>query len=296
MSLEGDIGLFKNYLINEKMYSPHTVKAYMGDINGFAEFISEKNLGSFSEADHLVIREYLSLLNRTHSRSSMNRCLSAIKSFYSFLKQKGFSDKNPALRVSSGKTPLKYPEHLSQSEILLLLEVNSGEGKLNLRDSAIIEFLYSTGCRSAEALGCDLSDIDLIGGSVQVLGKGDRERVLQLGGPAVKKIHKYLKVREELSWGTNSQALFINKTGDRMGPRTLFRLIRRSAEAAGITKKVSPHTIRHSFATHLLEAGCNLRTVQEMLGHRRLHTTQLYTHLSRDALKEVYQKCHPRSR
>lgn len=296
MSLEEDIGLFAEYLENERRYSPNTVKAYIVDVKGYADFIDSRSIKSFAEADHIIIREYLSSLNSKLLRSSMNRHLSAIKSFYSFLKKRGFIESNPALRVRSGKAPLHYPDVLSEKDIILMLNSNSAPGKLNVRDSAIIEFLYSTGCRSAEALGCNITDMDLIGGSVLVTGKGNRERVLPLGGPAVKKLHRYLKLRREIGWGTLSEALFINRYGKRMNPRTLHRIVKKTADISGVVKKVGPHTIRHTFATHMLEGGCNLRTVQEMLGHRRLHTTQLYTHLSRQAIKEVYQKFHPRSR
>jgi len=294
--MSSDMGVFAEYLEKERGYSSNTLRAYMKDISDYASFLRGKDISDFAAADHILIREYLSGLSRRLSRSSMSRHLSSLKSFYRLLEKKGIYSSNPALKVSSGRLPARYPDVLTLSEVEKILELDKGPGKSGIRDDALLEFLYSSGCRVEEAASCDTGSLDLLGGSAVISGKGERERVLQLGGECVKKLHKYLGTRKELGWGEGNQAVFVNRSGERLSQRSIRRIVKKHAAAAGVNKNVGPHTFRHSFATHMLEAGCDLRTVQELLGHRKLHTTQLYTHISRKALKEVYLKFHPKGR
>jgi site-specific recombinase XerD len=226
----------------------------------------------------------------------MNRKLASLRAFFLYLKKNGVIESDPSLKVSSGKAIHKYPSVLSMKEVGNIFRLNYGTGKLAARDRAMLEFLYSTGCRVQEAVSLNKKNIDLIGETARVCGKGAKERIVPLGREAIASIHEYFKIRERQGWGRKSDAAFVTVNGRRISARTISRIVKKYAIKAGITKKVSPHTLRHTFATHMLDAGCNLRIVQELLGHSRLQTTQRYTHLTRKKLKEVYRKFHPRSK
>ncbi|MFC2091398.1 tyrosine-type recombinase/integrase [Elusimicrobiota bacterium] len=292
--IRNDLNAFKAFI--NKMYSPDTTRAYTKDLEDFTAFVVLKGIKQFQEVDHLLIREYLAALNQNISRISMNRKLASIKSFFNFLKKRGLLEIDHSKKVSSGKIIEKYPDVLTISEVKRMLEYNFKTDKLSLRDVSLLEFLYSTGCRVREAAGVNLSDLDLLSGTAVVMGKGAKERLVSIGGYASRRIHEYMKKRDACGWGAGEQALFITKSGRRITDRSIRRIVGKYAELANINKKVGPHTLRHSFATHMLETGCNLRIVQELLGHSRLQTTQRYTHLSQNKLKEVYLKSHPRSR
>ncbi|MGM0441376.1 MAG: site-specific tyrosine recombinase/integron integrase [Elusimicrobiota bacterium] len=289
--VENDINSFMEYIKREKNYSENTLRAYRTDIKNFVEFLKKENITTFKNVDHFSLREYLSQLRENLSRSTMNRKLSSIKSLFNFLLKNDIVFSDPTRKITSGKNREIYPEVLTKKEMATLLNSVCGKGKLKIRNRAILEFLYSTGCRVAELVNLNMSDIDLLGGTAKVTGKGDRERIVPLGSKAVKHVHRYIGVRS-----TGPQAVFITKSGNRLSARSVRRIVKKSAAMAGINKNIGPHTLRHSFATHMLEEGCNLRTVQELLGHRRLQTTQRYTHLTRKRLKEVYLQSHPRTR
>ncbi len=294
--IEEDIKSFIKYIEKERLYSPHTVRSYKKDLEDYGKFLLNKQIYEFADTNHFVIREYLAELKQSLSRSSMNRKLSTLKSFYGFLKKRGLTSTDPTIKVSSGAVMFKYPNVLKINEVIMLLDYDYGQQKLDLRDKSLIEFLYSSGCRVGEACALNLKNLDLLGGTAKVLGKGNRERVVPLGNIAVHCLYKYLKVREELGWGQNEDAVFITVTGNRLSSRSVRRIVRKYAMIAGISKNVSPHTLRHSFATHMLERGCNLRSVQDMLGHKKLQTTQRYTQITKRRMKEVYLKFHPRSK
>ncbi|MFH1415101.1 MAG: tyrosine recombinase XerC [Elusimicrobiota bacterium] len=289
-----DLEAYRDYV--EKLYSPHTARAYRKDLKDFTDFAVSKGKSDFSETDHFLIREYLTVLRKHNSRVSMNRKLSSIKSFFTYMRKSGLIKKNPALKVTAGKAVTKYPDVLTLKETEKLFNYKFGMKKLDIRDRAVLEFLYSTGCRVEEASSLDLNKLDLLGGTAVVYGKGRKERVVPLGRFSVDRIHEYLKIREEGAWGIIEPAVFINSRGGRITTRSIRRIVKKYAALSGINKNVGPHTLRHTFATHMLETGCNLRTVQELLGHRRLQTTQRYTHLSQKRLKEVYLQFHPRGR
>lgn len=280
----------------QKMLAANTVLAYERDLRNFAEFTISKGKNSFVEVDHFFIREYLTVLRNNISRASMNRKLSSIKSFFNYLKRRGLISNNPSAKVTSGKNIEKYPAVLNLKEVKKLLDFNFSSDKLAVRDKALLEFLYSTGCRVQEASMLQLNNLDLLSGTALVVGKGNKERIVPLGGFAVQRIYEYLQVRECKNWGSDTPAVFITVRGKRISQRTIRRIVKKYTYLSGVKKNAGPHTLRHSFATHMLEAGCNLRTVQELLGHSRLQTTERYTHLSRKRLKEVYLKFHPRSK
>lgn len=291
--ISDDIEKFGEHLT--KMNSNNTARAYIRDINDFASFIVNKNKKSFADIDHINVREYLTYIGEGLTRATMNRKLSALRSFYRFLRKRDIIDADPTKKVRAGKISLKYPEVLSQNEIIRLLDYEYGSDKISLRDGALLEFLYSTGCRVQEASSLNRKNVDLISGTTIVTGKGNKERLVPLGNIAIKKIHQYLTKRDDQIWGRMEPSLFISLKGKRLDVRSMRRIVKKCSRLAGITKNIGPHTLRHSFATHMLESGCDMRTVQELLGHKRLQTTQRYTHLTRKLLKEVYLKSHPRS-
>ncbi len=295
MACREEIDFFCNYLKYEKEYSYNTVRAYKKDIEDFADFLDRKEI-RFSEADHFSVREYLSGLKENLSRSTMNRKISCIRSFYKLMNERGKLKNDPTEKVEAGKVPEKHPEVLDKKQVLRLLNKKFGNSKIDIRDSALLEFMYSTGCRVGEVSSLNKDDVNFFSRTARVKGKGSCERDVPLGNECIKKMHRYYTVREETGWGGENAAVFISASGGRLHPRSIRRIVKKRAALAGINRDITPHTFRHSFASHMLEAGCNLRSVQEMLGHKRLHTTQVYTHISKNVLKEVYLKFHPRSR
>jgi site-specific recombinase XerD len=293
-AIKNDLEVFSGYL--KEMHSENTVRAYEKDLGEFSSFLIKKGITASSEVDHFLIREYLTLLSDKLARISINRKLSSIRSFFAYLKKRGELDVDPTKKVASGKKIIKYPEVLSVKEIKKILDFNFPDNRLSVRDKAMLEFMYSTGCRVQEAVTLNWKDLDLLSETAIVKGKGSKERIVPLGGAAVERLHEYRKTREKDAWGVLQPAVFITVNGKRISQRTIRRVVKKYTLLAGINKNTGPHTLRHSFATHMLESGCNLRAVQELLGHSRLQTTQIYTHLSRKRLKEVYLKFHPRSR
>ncbi|MFC2062126.1 tyrosine recombinase XerC [Elusimicrobiota bacterium] len=291
-----DIECFIDYMKNEKEVSENTIRAYSKDLKDFTEFIVSCGKTGFSEIDHFKIREYLTLLQKNVSRASMNRKLSAIRSLFSYLRKNRIIEHDPSVKVSAGKNIIRNPNILSKREIEKILDYDCSNYKLAVRNKALLEFFYSTGCRVQEAVTLNLKDMDLLGGNATVTGKGKKERIVLLGNMAVERLYLYTNLREEEKWGTDNPAVFITATGRRLSARSMRRNVKKYAGLSGVNMNIGPHTFRHSFATHMLEAGCNLRTVQELLGHSRLQTTQRYTHLSRKKIKEVYLQFHPRSR
>jgi integrase/recombinase XerC len=245
------------------------------------------------EVGHLLIRRFLAKLMQGHSRSSIGRKLAAIRSFYRYLVRQGGVLQNPAELVSTPKREKRVPYHLTVDEVTALVEAPSGSDPLVLRDRAILELLYSSGLRVSELTGLDVSNIDLDSGLVKVLGKGGKERIVPMGRHAVSAIFSYFEVLPPEGAG---RAAFLNARGGRLTRRSVARVVDRHILRLATMKKVSPHTLRHTFATHLLESGVDLRAIQELLGHSSLSTTQKYTHVNIDRLMEVYDKAHPKAR
>lgn len=293
--MQQEIATFIQYLRAERNASPHTLEAYDRDLQQFASFI-RKEFGETLRIDqitHLHIRRYLASVHRSLAKSSVGRKLAAIRSLFRFLLRRGILEKNPAELVSSPKREKKLPFHLDIDEVTTLIEAPDAITPLSIRDRAILETLYSSGLRVSELTGLNIGGADLVAGSVKVLGKGGKERIVPLGSKAVKALEEYLELRGSRELNA---PLFLNYRGGRLTRRSVARIVDRYMIHLETMKKASPHTIRHTFATHLLEGGADLRAIQEMLGHASLSTTQKYTHVSIDRLLEVYDKAHPKAK
>ena len=302
------IDQFIKYLRNQKRYSEHTIRNYKIDLRQFSEFVvlrgkrpGDENFDAGIERiDSQVIRAYLGSLYGRFRRSTIARKLSAVRSFFLFLERKGLTQWNPAADIATPKLEKNMPTYLLVDEVFRLFERPNKEKPLALRDLAILEVLYSCGFRVSELEALTLSSIDFDERLVRVVGKGDKERIVPIGRQALKAVKKYLEATQYLRRKnadiSQSAPLFINFRGKGLSGRSIGRIIKKYAIESGLTADVSPHSMRHTFATHLLDGGADLRAVQELLGHESLSTTQKYTHVSLDRLMEVYDKAHPRSR
>jgi integrase/recombinase XerC len=303
----GLIDSFIDDLRSLKGYSDHTAKNYRIDLEQFLSFLIEKQDLSAKEetapdlesVDFLVIREYLGRLYGRYKRTSIARKLSTIRSFFHFLEQKGLVEGNPAADLSTPKQGKYIPNHLPVDEMFRLLDGPDREKPLGLRDSAILETLYSCGIRVSELSGLNVSSIDFDQRLVRVVGKGNKERIVPIGKKALQAIKDYIEttgsLREKSGKHVENTPLFLNSRGGRLTARSIERMVTKYANGCGLMTEVTPHSLRHTFATHLLDGGADLRSVQELLGHASLSTTQKYTHVSLERLMQVYDKAHPRS-
>jgi integrase/recombinase XerC len=294
MAMEKRIQDFLDHLSTEKNASPHTIKNYSIDLR---EFLATSEKKKEEEITYLDIRAFLAVLkNRAYSRSSISRKLACIRSFFKFLTRENVLKANPAAEISTPKREKKLPHFLDLQEITHLLEAPSSENWEGKRDRAILETLYSSGLRVSELVGLNHDDVDFFSGLVRVRGKGKKERIVPLGGLALKAVQNYLQVRPPKDRDNGSKKpLFLNRSGGRLTDRSIRRMILKYTRQIALTKEVSPHTLRHSFATHMLDRGADLRSVQELLGHENLSTTQIYTHVTTKRLKEAYDAAHPRA-
>lgn len=282
------IDKFIRYLEIEKNYSRHTILNYSLDLGAFRKFLGEVAL---EKVDYLVLRKYLvTLKEKSLTNRTVGRRLSCLRSFFKFLVREGLLKTNPLLSVSSPKQEKHLPQFLTEEEVKKLIESALPRDVRGFRDRAILETFYSTGLRISEVVGLDVEDIDFIASVAKVMGKGRKERIVPIGDMATGAIRKYIQKRNK-----ESKALFLNKSGRRISTRGMRNIVGKYIRLAGIRQGISPHTLRHSFATHLLNRGADLRSVQELLGHVNLSTTQIYTHLTTDKLKSVYDKAHPRA-
>jgi integrase/recombinase XerC len=289
---------FLRHLRTERNLSPHTVRAYGGDLDRFIAFVGGEAKLLAPEVTVAFIRRFLSKLHAdAYQKSSMARMLACLRTFYDYFLRRGGIDVNPVRQVRTPRLDKKLPSFLDEAEVTKILEATTGDSFTDLRDRALLETIYGGGLRVSEGTGLDLTDLQLDQGFAVVRGKGGKERLAPLGTGAVRAIEGYLPERavrvEKLMSGVD--ALFINKNGTRLNVRSVRRILDRRAALGGIRKPVTPHTLRHSFATHLLNRGADLRAVQELLGHANLTTTQIYTHVTTHRLKEVYDQAHPRA-
>lgn len=298
--MTGEIGDFLDYMAYERNASLRTISAYRDDLESFVAFLCNdyltlgRDLLDLTKVDHLAIRAYLAHCGRRKiSRASMARYLSALRSFFKYLMREGIVEVNPARSVATPKKEKYLPSVLQPSEVALLLEQPDLSTPLGLRDRAFLELLYGSGLRISELAGVDVDDLELRGRLVKVRGKGSKERIVPFGSKAEEALRAWLAVREAQD---EEAAVFVNYRGNRIKIRSLARLFERYVKSASLRSGVSPHTLRHSFATHLLNAGADLRGIQELLGHASLSTTQKYTHLNDWQLIEVYKKAHPRAK
>jgi integrase/recombinase XerC len=299
-AVTGPLREFLDHLTQERGASPHTVRAYEGDLRRFAEFLGGEGGLLDGRVDRPAVRRFLGELHaRGYQRSSIARTLACLRTFYEYFVREGRIAANPVRPVPTPRRDRKLPRFLEEEDVRRLLEDGPADGFGALRDRALLEVLYGGGLRVSEAVGLDLGDLDLAEGTARVRGKGGKERLAPLGSEAARALAAYLPERAarlEAAGRVGEGALFLNKNGGRLDVRSVRRLLRRRADAAGIRARVTPHTLRHSFATHLLNRGADLRAVQELLGHEDLATTQIYTHVTVHRLKEVYDRTHPRAR
>jgi integrase/recombinase XerD len=277
-------------LTAERGLAPNTLAAYRRDLRQYVEFLDER----MPQPD--LIDDYLAWLSEQgYARSTITRKVSAVRGFHRFELIEGITDSDPTVFVDPPKRTPALPKALSVDEILGLLDSIDPSDDAGVRDSALLEFMYATGCRVTEAVGVDLNDLDLVDRVVMLTGKGRKQRLVPVGGAAVSAIEAWLPVRLELARRTD--AVFLNLRGTRLSRQGVFDIVRKRAMRAGIAPdRISPHVLRHSAATHMVEGGADLRTVQEMLGHANVSTTQIYTKVSPHHLLEVYTLAHPRSR
>jgi integrase/recombinase XerC len=286
--LKNHIEQFFYYLKAERGVSPHTLRAYTEDLHDFQTF-SDKNP---KDIDNLDIRSFLaSLHHKKLKKTSISRKLATIRSFFKYLHREGYVPKNPARLVSTPKIPKTLPKFLTIDETFSLLEKPQGETFRPARDRAILELLYSSGLRVSELTSLDISDLDIKESLTRVKGKGMKERIIPIGSKAMEAIQNYLT--ERISLKKKSQALFLNNRGGRLTQRSVRRIVVYYSRMVNLKSDLSPHTLRHTFATHLLHEGADLRSIQELLGHSSLSTTQKYTHVDIRHLMEVYDKAHP---
>ena len=300
--LEQQLQGFLRYLQAERRASPHTLRNYEADIRAFAAFLAQeqglKNAAAadISRADSISLRNHLAALKRQGlQKSSQSRHLTALRSFLRYLIREGELTANPAELTASPKKDRHLPQFLYYEEVEALIEAPD-ESLAGLRDSAILEMLYGCGLRVSELTALDVGSVDTVVGYVRVFGKGAKERINPLGAAAAQAVTAYLKARKEAGQldGAKS-ALFLNLRGGRLSCRSVRNIVDKYIQKAALTKHLSPHGLRHSFATHLLENGADLRSVQELLGHASISSTQIYTHVTRSHMKEVYDRTHPRA-
>jgi integrase/recombinase XerC len=300
---------FLDHLRIEKNASVHTLRGYAADLEQFRDFLLSKSIYtdektkdvSVAKIDHLAVRAYLSHLFRDCKKSSLARKIAAQRSFFRYLVGVGILSQNPAEMVSTPKQDRPLPAFLPVDEVFSLVEAPDRSTIWGARDRAILEVLYSCGIRVSELVGLSDGDVDFFLGIIKVFGKGGKERIVPIGEKALKALQEYLPQRDRVwtACRTRKEArtpLFINPHGGRLTSRSMARILQKHILRCGLLRKISPHALRHSFATHLLDAGADLRSIQEMLGHVSLSTTQRYTHVSVDKLMEIYDRAHPRAK
>jgi integrase/recombinase XerC len=294
------VGEFLRVLLAERNLSEHTIRAYRSDLGGLVEFLGRMGLCEPAGVDHLALRRWLAQLQlRGYARRSIARRAAACRCFFSWLEQRGFVAVSPAAGLATPKLERRLPAILTPAEVDALIESAPSDEPVGVRDRAIIELLYDTGIRVSELCGIDLDAVDLVAGRVRVMGKGSKERMVPVAPPGLDALERYLAgprswfVREQTP-PADRRALFLNRRWKRIGSRDVRALVERYVRSLGI-RHASPHTFRHSFATHLLDGGADLREVQELLGHADLATTQVYTQVSRERMRAVYDQSHPRA-
>lgn len=288
---------FADFLTFERGLSDRTIKAYHRDLDRLLEFLERRGIGSPVEVGHRDLREHVYGLKEAGlAPASIRRALSSMRTYFAFLLSEGVIEIDPSERLESPRVWRSLPDVLSTDEVVRLLEAPEAGHRLYWRDRAILEMLYATGVRVSELVSLRLIDVEMEAGFCTVLGKGSRERMVPIGSAACAALARYIdRVRPMLEAGEGEGVVFLNARGRPLSRTAIWNLVRASARAVGISKRVSPHTLRHSFATHLLERGADLPSVQELLGHADISTTQIYTHVDREYLQGVHRRFHPRA-
>ncbi len=295
--MENYVQQFISYLASERGLAQNTLESYGRDLRYFQQYLESNQLTFATGSTNEIIRTYLDELKKQGKAvSTISRNLAALKSFYQYLLKEQYLDVDPASKIESPKLEKKLPQVLSVQQVELLLKQPNINLPAGLRDKAMLELLYATGIRVSELITINVNDVNLELGYIKCFGRGAKERVVPLGSIASKCVAQYLrKGRTTLVRSKQEEAMFVNHHGRRLTRQGFWKIIKKYASEAHIEQKITPHTLRHSFATHLLENGADLRSVQEMLGHADISTTQIYTHVTKNRLKEVYDKAHPRA-
>lgn len=288
---------FLIYLQVEKGLAKNTIVSYQHDLMKFILYLKREEIAEFKDVDKNLLAGYFYFLRKSQeSPASTARQLASIRGFFKFLCMEEYLELNPTVYLDTPKLPQKLPHVLSEEDVDRLLETTLGQDPLTLRDNAMLELIYATGMRVSELVNLKVQQVDLDLAYVRCLGKGSKERIIPLGSKAAKSVHYYLeKSRPMLVKNPREDVLFVNHHGQGITRQGFWKIIKKRAQEAGISMEITPHTLRHSFATHLLSNGADLRSVQEMLGHADVATTQIYTHLTKSKLREIYLKTHPRA-
>ncbi|MGM0295638.1 site-specific tyrosine recombinase XerD [Enterococcus sp. AZ034] len=289
---------YLHYLTIERGLSQNTRKSYERDLEQYLTFLTEQHIKDWQAVDRVLILSFLQQLQQSgKSSATIIRMVSSLRRFHQFLRQERFTDHDPMQHIDSPKKQQKLPDTLSLSEVERLIETPDTKEMLGIRDRAILEVMYATGLRVSELIGLQLKDLHLSMGLLQTTGKGDKERIVPLGDLAIQWIETYLEEARPFLTRKHPEEshLFVNNHGKQLSRQGIWKNLKALVRKAGITKNVTPHTLRHSFATHLLENGADLRTVQELLGHADISTTQIYTHITKKRMTEVYKQHFPRA-
>lgn len=288
---------FLDHVAVERGLSDNTVASYGRDLAQFAGFLAKRDVSDARDIDEACLTGFLDKLNREkYAATSVARKVSAVRNLIKFLCAEREIDKSPLIALETARPPRRLPKTMDIDEVSRLLDAPDIRDDLGLRDKAMLETLYATGLRVSELINLEVDEVSLRMGFLRCVGKGDKERAVPLGEIAAEYIRAYIdRARSRLTGGERSEYLFLTKQGHPMSRVMFWKIIKKYAAQAGISSPITPHTLRHSFATHLLERGADLRSVQEMLGHASIATTQIYTHVTRDHLREVYAESHPRA-
>ncbi len=295
--MEKQINNYMHYLAVEKGLSKNTLESYRRDLLKFIAFMNQTQIIKPEEVDREALNIFIAdLKKKGRATSTISRCIASIRSFFNYLLQEGFIDKNPTLELESPKLEKKLPRVLTTGEVdRLLAQPVVGENN-GLRDKAMLELLYASGIRVSELVSLNISDFDPRVGFLRCSGKGMKERIVPIGSLAINSVNKYLAgSRPRLLKSNGETSLFVNQHGNRMTRQGFWKILKKYARKSKINGEITPHTLRHSFATHLLENGADLRSVQEMLGHSDISTTQIYTQITRRKIREIYDQTHPRA-
>ena len=293
MKINDAITKFLEYLEKELNYSEMTIIDYKSDLTIYKEYLELNKLNylNINKNDIMCFLKYLD--NLKYSNSSISRYLSALRSFYNYLVDIKILENNIFRRIKNPKLEKKLPNYLTIVEVEELLDSIKEENKEDIRDRCLVELLYSSGLRVSEAANVKIKDIDINEGTIRIIGKGNKERIAYFGNSFKNILQKYLDIRDEFIKNENNDYLFLNKLGHKMSRESIEYIINKISKKSQLKHKISPHTLRHSFATHLLDNNADIRSVQELLGHENLNTTEIYTHVSNERLKEAYLRCHP---
>lgn len=291
-----NIDEFLNYLEYERNYSNNTILAYQNNLKQFESFCKKENICNIKNVDYAFIRKYMKYLyQKNYTSSSINRMLSVLRNFYKYLKRENIIDSNPLNLITGPKLDRKLPNYLTINDIEKMLDAPDLNDDIGIRDALILELLYVSGIRVSELVNIKTSDININNKTIKIKGKGSKERIVFVGSRFINLLNKYLKIRMHFLKYSND-FLILSKTGRKINTKEIRNIINRIKLKTGITKNISPHTFRHTFATHMLNEGADLRSVQELLGHENLSTTTIYTHLTNEKLRRTYLNTHPRAK